>query len=231
MSDGKGKTEGGASKSVSRKASQAVIPAASGDGGSTAVDYPGPQTHPPTSCDDDHYDKPLCDEVIPAPLGKVYSLVFGPGSYLFMSKFLADEEKVLEISIPDKGEWADGPDGKKIRSFSYIKPLNNGIGPKQTKCNITETLEICDLEDHVTVTVVTQTPDVPSGNVFMVKTRYCLSWAEDGATRFVTNCTIEWSGKSWLKGVPLYMFPLIDGLAGANLQNQGQSKKGLMTAR
>ncbi|KAG0137938.1 hypothetical protein HOY82DRAFT_535270 [Tuber indicum] len=197
LSDDKG---GGASKSVSRKASQAVLGASGEDGSGAVVDYPGPQTHPPTSCNDDHYDRPLCDDIIPAPLGKVYSLVFGPASFPFMSRFLADEEKVLELSIPDKGEWIDGPEGKKTRSFSYIKLLGGGIGPKQTKCNITETLDNCDLEDHVIVTATTQTPDVPSGNVFMVKTRYCLTWADDGQTRLVSSCTVEWSGKSWLKG-------------------------------
>lgn len=201
--DGRAKNEGGISKSVSRKTSQAVMAINGGSGSGGVVDYPGPLTHAPTSCDDTHYDKILCDDVILAPLGKVYSLVYGPGSYPFMSKFLADEEKVLEISIPDKGVWVDGPDGKQTRSFSYIKPLNNGIGPKQTKCNITETLDVCNLESHVSVTVTTQTPDVPSGNVFMIKTRYCLSWAEDGATRLVATCTVEWSGKSWLKGIIL----------------------------
>lgn len=200
LSDDKGKSGGGAPKSVSRKASQAALGASGGDGNGAVVDYPGPQTHPPTSCNDDHYDRPLCDDIIPAPLGKVYSLVFGPASFPFMSRFLADEEKVLELSIPEKGEWIEGPDGKKTRSFSYVKPLGGGIGPKQTKCNITETLENCDLEDNVIVTVTIQTPDVPSGNMFVVKTRYCLTWADDGQTRLVTTCTVEWSGKSWLKG-------------------------------
>ncbi|CUS15577.1 unnamed protein product [Tuber aestivum] len=202
LSDDKGKNASGGSKSVSRKASQAVLGASGGDGSGAVVDYPGPQTHPPTSCNDDHYDRPLCDDIISAPLGRVYSLIFGPASLPFMSRFLADEEKVLELSIPDKGEWIDGPDGKKTRSFSYIKPLGGGIGPKQTKCNITETLDNCDLEDHVIVTATTQTPDVPSGNVFMVKTRYCLMWADDNRTRLVATCTVEWSGKSWLKGSP-----------------------------
>ena len=212
LSDDKGKSGGGAPKSVSRKASQAVLGASNGDGNSPVVDYPGPQTHPPTSCNDDHYDRPLCDDIIPAPLGKVYSLVFGPASFPFMSRFLADEEKVLELSIPDKGEWVEGPDGKKTRSFSYIKPLGGGIGPKQTKCNITETLDNCDLEDNVIVTATTQTPDVPSGNMFMVKTRYCLTWADDGQTKLVTTCTVEWSGKSWLKG---NMIPLQSNCRGA----------------
>lgn len=200
-------TGGDASKSVSRKVSQQALGGAGGGeavGGAAGGDFPGPATHPATVCTDEadhtHYDKPLCDDVIPAPLGKVYSLAFGPASYPFISRFLAEEEKVLDIQIPDKGEWTDGPGGKKIRSFSYIKPLGGPIGPKQTKCNITETIEFCDLEDHVSVVVATQTPDVPSGNVFTVKSKYCLMWAEGGNTRMIASCTVEWSGKSWLKG-------------------------------
>ena len=63
-----------------------------------------------------------------------------------------------------------------------------------------ESIENMDLEKSVNVSVITQTPDVPSGNVFSVKTKYCLSWAENNATRVTANCAIEWTGKSWIKG-------------------------------
>lgn len=196
------------SKSVSRKVSSQPL-AALADG-TAGVEFPGPATHLPTNCMDapehTHYDKQLCDEVIVAPLGRVYSLVFGPASYPFISRFLAEGEKVLDIVIPDGAEWKD-VDGKKVRSFSYIKPLGGPIGPKQTKCLITETMEMCDLENYVSVVVATQTPDVPSGNVFVVKSRYCLMWAGESATRLVASCTVEWNGKSWLKG----MFQLSPG--------------------
>lgn len=167
----------------------------------TGDEFPGPLTHAPTSCgeEDQHFDKPLCDDVIPAPLGRVYSLLFGPASFAFVSSFLSETEKVLELSIPNNGDWVE-TEGKKARGYSYIKPLSGGIGPKQTRCNITETIECCDLDDHVTVVATIQTPDVPSGNVFVIKTRYCLMWAENNETRIVCNCTIEWSGKSWIKG-------------------------------
>jgi len=64
-----------------------------------------------------------------------------------------------------------------------------------------------DLEEAVSVLVTTQTPDVPSGNQFSVKTRYCLTWGNGSMTgsaaetRMQLNCTIEWTGKSWLKGL------------------------------
>jgi hypothetical protein len=165
-------------------------------------DFPGPATHAPAECgdQDSHYDIILADELIPAPLGKIYDLMFGPASVSWMAKWLTNEQKCLEFTTDDKtGLTKDN----KVRLSSYIKPLNGAIGPKQTKCIATETLDSIDLEKAVSVTISTQTPDVPSGNVFSTKTKYCLSWGEGNSTRLQMNCAIEWTGKSWLKGVHL----------------------------
>ncbi|KAJ9612396.1 hypothetical protein H2200_003993 [Cladophialophora chaetospira] len=165
-----------------------------------ANDFPGPATHAPTECTDSatHYDKIIKDEVIPAPLGKIYSLLYGPESGLFVRKFLADDCKCTDLTFEDdkKGLNSD----IKSRQYSYIKPLGGSIGPKQTKCITTENLDFFDLEKSVSVTCSTQTPDVPSGSAFSTKTRYCLSWAPCNQTRFQMNCTVEWTAKSWLKG-------------------------------
>ncbi|EFY96664.2 GRAM domain protein [Metarhizium robertsii] len=164
-----------------------------------APDFPGPSAHAPTDCGDStaHYEKVLGDEIIPAPLGKVYNLVFGPGSVTWMNKWLSTEQKCTDIQMEDKkGLTADN----KSRTFTYIKPLNGSIGPKQTKCVVTETIDQMDLEKAVNLSVSTQNPDVPYGNLFTVKTKYCLSWAENNATRIQINCTVDWSGKCWLKG-------------------------------
>ncbi|KGO78028.1 Uncharacterized protein PITC_025560 [Penicillium italicum] len=163
-------------------------------------DFPGPSTHEPTEYLDANgqYEKVMKDEIISAPLGKVFSLVFGPASGDFMTKFLADNQKCLELQFEGtpKGLTTEMP----TRKYSYIKPLNGSIGPKQTKCISTETLDFLDLEKAVLVTLSTQTPDVPSGNVFATMTKYLFTWAPGNQTRFLMTCTIEWSGKSWLKG-------------------------------
>ncbi|KAL8839336.1 MAG: hypothetical protein Q9176_004517 [Flavoplaca citrina] len=163
-------------------------------------DFPGPANHGPTECGDSdtHYSKLLKDEVIPAPLGKIYSMMFGAVSGGFISKWMLDELKVTELQMEDdkKGLTEEKP----TRFYSYIKPLYAAIGPKSTKCLSTENLDAFDLEKAVSVTITTQTPDVPSGNVFCVKTRYCLMWAPGNSTRVLINCTVEWTGKSWLKG-------------------------------
>ncbi|KAI0893848.1 hypothetical protein F4806DRAFT_474624 [Annulohypoxylon nitens] len=164
-----------------------------------AIDFPGPATHAPTDCGDaeTHYDIVVGDDIVAAPLGKVYNLLFGPASVAWMGKWLTNEQKCTDLQMEDKkGLTQDN----KSRNYTYIKPLYASIGPKQTKCIVTETLENLDLEKSVNVVVVTQNPDVPSGNVFCVKTKYCLFWAENNATHVTINATIEWSGKSWLKG-------------------------------
>lgn len=165
----------------------------------TATDFPGPATHAPTDCGDSasHYEKLVGDDIIPAPLGKVYNLVFGPGSVEWMTKWLTGDQKCNDLQMEDKkGLTLDN----RTRNYTYIKPLNASIGPRQTKCIVAETLENLDLEKAVNLSISTQNPDVPSGNVFSVKTKYCLSWAENNATRLQVNCTVEWTGKSWLKG-------------------------------
>ena len=200
-------------KAVGRKPSNIAAPAngASAEKKDEAPaapggDFPGPTTHAATDCTDadSHYSKVIADDIIPAPLGKVYSLMFGPSSVTWLKNFLTVEQKSLELTMDDKKHLNSD---NKTRVYTYIKPLNgSSFAPKQTKCISTETLDSLDLEKAVSVTISTQTPDVPSGNVFSTKTRYCLTWAEGNATRIQMNCAIEWTGKSWLKGTPL-LFP------------------------
>lgn len=138
---GAGGANGGANGASSDKPKDA--PAAAGAAG--AVDFLGPVTHAPTDCGDSgsHYDKILADEVIPAPLGKVFSYMFGNASVNFMPKWLSNDQKCFDIQMGEKKGL--GPDNK-TRTFSYIKPLNASIGPKQTKCIVTEQIEVLDFE-------------------------------------------------------------------------------------
>jgi len=202
-----------AEKIVSRKPSTAVVTNGAGiekkevTPSAVGVDFPGPAAHAPTECADGstHYAKILADDVIQAPLGKVFSLMFGPSSTVWMANWLTVEQKCLELTMLDENSKKPLSLDNKIRSYSYIKPLNGAIGPKQTKCVCTETLDSLDLEKAVSVSISTQTPDVPSGNVFSTKTKYCLTWAEGNATRIQINCAIEWTGKSWLKGMTCFL--------------------------
>jgi hypothetical protein len=202
-----------------RKVSAAVSQAVGGTGEVTEVakaatngavaagqDFPGPTTHGPTECgdNDQHYDKLLIDTTIPAPLGKVYSLMFGPASGVFMRNWLIDDQKSTDLQMEDDKKGLG--DDKKSFNFSYIKPLFAPVGPRQTKCNIAMTLEQYDLEKAATVLCSTGTPDVPSGGIFLTKTRYCLMWGPNNSTRLIMTFTVEWSGKSWLRGGSKWLF-------------------------
>ncbi|KAF2806177.1 uncharacterized protein BDZ99DRAFT_448877 [Mytilinidion resinicola] len=207
-------SEGDSIQAASRKASAAALGAPVSGGtskivdnaeaalaGATATqDFPGSPTHAPTECGDadSHYDKLLIDTTIAAPLGKIYSLMFGPASGQFMRKWHIEDQKSTELQMEDDKKGLD--QDIKTMNISYIKPLGGGLGPKQTKCLVAMTLEQFDLDRAVTVLCSTQTPDVPSGNVFLTKTRYCLMWGPGNSTRLIMTCTVEWSGKSWLKG-------------------------------
>ncbi|KAK4185093.1 hypothetical protein QBC35DRAFT_517156 [Podospora australis] len=198
-SDAGQETEGQTARKVSGAPLAPMEKSEEGGAPASGGDFPGPAAHAPTDCGDPatHHDKILGDEVIPAPLGKVYNLLFGPGSAAWVGKFLTEDQKCFDLQMEDKRGLTDEI---KSRTFTYIKPLGGAIGPKQTKCIVTETLDSFDLEKSVNISCSTQNPDVPSGNIFVVKTKYCLSWGENNGTRVQANFTIEWSGKSWLKG-------------------------------
>ena len=74
------------------------------------------------------------------------------------------------------------------------------MGPKQTKCNITEQVQVQDFNSSCVALITTTTPDVPSGSSFQVMTKYCMTWAGGPTTRVLITCTIEWSKSSWIKG-------------------------------
>ncbi|CAK4020416.1 gram domain-containing [Lecanosticta acicola] len=169
-------------------------------GAAVSSDFPGAPAHDPTQCSDaaEHYDKPLTDTTIPAPLGKVYSIMFGPASGAFMRKWLVEDQKSRDLNYVDDKTGLDNE--HTSFTFDYIKPLTASVGPRQTKCITTNTLKAFDLEKAVSIDCSTQTPDVPSGNVFTTKTRYCLMWGPGNSTRLIASCTVEWTGKSWLKG-------------------------------
>ncbi|CAK7222580.1 hypothetical protein SBRCBS47491_004911 [Sporothrix bragantina] len=196
-------------RTVSRKVSGAAASSMPNGGGSDktkdapsaagGADFPGPTTHGPTDCgnSDSHYDKSLIDEVIQAPLGKVFSYMFGSQSVGFMPKFLSNDQKCFDIQMGEKPKGLS--QDNKSRVYSYIKPLNASIGPKQTKCIVTEQIDSLDFDKAIHIVCSTQNPDVPNGNIFTVKTNYCFSWAENNSTRMQMTCTTEWTAKSWLK--------------------------------
>ncbi|RHZ86796.1 hypothetical protein Glove_46g177 [Diversispora epigaea] len=140
-----------------------------------------------------HYDNVSLDTTFKGTVEQLYNLIFVSD---FCENYVTNNEKCLDVKF---GEW-NIVDGKLIRNSSYIKPLNNSIGPRSTKCCIMDETLHKDFDNYVVNLSTTTTPDVPSGNSFSVKTRTCFMWAGPNETRIITTCAVEWSKSSWLKG-------------------------------
>ena len=161
------------------------------------------EEHAETTCDCEkkhaHLDHVVLDDVFNATPQQVFDLMFVDD---FMKRFLEDNQMLQDVQI---GEWRSGedasPEATATRSVTYVKPLHGPIGPKQTKCLITDEQLHIDFDNFCTAVTTTRTPEVPSGNNFAVRTRLCFTWAEHGRTRLYVTCTVDWTGRSMIKSV------------------------------
>ncbi|KAI0035791.1 hypothetical protein K488DRAFT_42561 [Vararia minispora EC-137] len=170
--------------------------AAAGVGGTAPV-----PAHKVTQCacgrEGKHYSETALDTVFPGTPERIYNLLFASG---FMKDWMREDLKLEDIQISD---WtpSSGEPKSLARNMSYVKPLNGSIGPKQTKCEIRDETIYSDFDDYVVTITTTRTPDVPSGNVFAVKTRTCIMWASTVSTQVVVTTQVEWTGRSFIKGI------------------------------
>jgi hypothetical protein len=111
---------------------------------------------------------------------------------------------LIEVEL---GEWKEENE-KQCRESTYIKYLGSTIGPKTTKCYLKEEILHLDLNDYITQLTVTQTPDVPSGGSFNVKTKTCISYAAQGKVRVLVTVFVEFTKSSWLKCKVISLFRL-----------------------
>ncbi|KAE8266620.1 hypothetical protein A4X09_0g5729 [Tilletia walkeri] len=157
--------------------------------------------HRPTTCacekNKEHYATVVLDNKYPAVPEKMYNLLFTSG---FMKDFWQTNQKLMDLQMSD---WSPDPSSNHMltRSMSYIKPLTGSFGPKQAKCLIKDENLHVDFDDYVSTLTSTRTPDVPNGGIFVVKTRTCFSWAGGNTTKIFVSCTVEWSGRSMIKGI------------------------------
>ncbi|KAG9313871.1 hypothetical protein JVU11DRAFT_4639 [Chiua virens] len=143
-----------------------------------------------------HFGELALETVLPGTPDKIYNLIFTSG---FIKDFMKVDQKFADVQISD---WSPIGQGKLLqRNMSYIMPLKNSVGPRQTKCEIHDEAVHSDFEDYVVMLTCTKTPDVPSGGVFIVKTRTCLMWASTITTRVIVTTQVEWTGRSFIKGL------------------------------
>ncbi|KZT27659.1 GRAM-domain-containing protein [Neolentinus lepideus HHB14362 ss-1] len=145
----------------------------------------------------DHFAETAMDVILPGTPEKIYNLMFASG---FVKEFMVQDQKLQDIQISDWMASSENPNAL-ARNMSYIKPLSGGLGPKQTKCELRDETLHCDFDDYVVMLTTTRTPDVPSGNVFSVKTKTCMMWASNVSTRIIVTSQVEWTGRSFIKGI------------------------------
>ncbi|PCH34448.1 hypothetical protein WOLCODRAFT_135716 [Wolfiporia cocos MD-104 SS10] len=144
-----------------------------------------------------HFSDLAMESVLPGAPEKIYNLMFTSG---FIKDFMTHDQKLIDLQISD---WLPIAEDSKLlyRQMSYTKPLAGNFGPKQTRCEIRDETVHCDFDDYVVMLTTTRTPEVPSGGVFTVKTRTCLTWASSVSTKVVVTSEVEWTGRSFIKGI------------------------------
>lgn len=159
----------------------------------------GPEIHKPTEIDDaiNENEIELCNEVIEAPMGMVFEILFGDNSQPWFEKFLNDHDS---DELTGFGKFPS-QDKNQSRNYTYKKSLGYSIGPKSTICQVEEVIEHLNFEKSILVTTVTKTPDVPLGNSFSVKNIYRFSWGKKNTTNLQISFFIEWTGRSWIKNI------------------------------
>ncbi|GAN10517.1 hypothetical protein MAM1_0364c10058 [Mucor ambiguus] len=140
---------------------------------------------------DQHFPTVVMDKKYDTTIETMYNLLYNS---TFMNKFLCEVEKKVCI-----GEWSKNDGCVHSRESSYIKYLGGSIGPKSTKCYLKEEVLHLDTADYVSQLTVTQTPDVPSGGSFSVKTRTCISWCGQRQVRVLVTVLVDFTKSSWLK--------------------------------
>ncbi|VEU20176.1 DEKNAAC100989 [Brettanomyces naardenensis] len=156
------------------------------------IAFEGPSHHKPTASGytAEPNESVITESNIEAPLGVVFGLLFGSDT-TFASDILKAQGNFNVSELP---KFVNNE-----RKFTYTKPLDGPVGPKQTRCIISEQIEKKDFEDSCVVIQQSETPDVPSGGSFRVRTRYFFNWAEADSTNMSVYSSVIWTGKSWIK--------------------------------
>ncbi|KAK4688963.1 hypothetical protein P7C73_g1141, partial [Tremellales sp. Uapishka_1] len=174
-----------------------------GEDETTEVDEAGGVTDvKQTKCSGEHFDELAIDTTFPLPLDQLFNLLYHNRDFLLefyendkghTGKFSSDAPLMIDVVISD---WEE-TEGKQQRSLTY----DNSIGPSKSDCIGSETVVIADENSHEIVSE-TQTPDVPTGKKFKIRTRTCLTHTElngKKATRMYCTTQCDWSASSWLK--------------------------------
>lgn len=164
----------------------------------------GPDVHPPTELSqqfsDSESEVEVCNESFSAPMGVVFDILFGTNDTSFQRRFLESHD-ASEIDHYDAFHPVEDEPTKLERTYTYRRALGYSIGPKSTKCEVSEVVEHLNFADYIVVLNTTATPDVPSGGSFSVNTRYYFTWGKANTTQLRIAYFVKWTGRSWIKNV------------------------------
>ncbi|CAG8504097.1 9582_t:CDS:2 [Ambispora gerdemannii] len=133
-----------------------------------------------------HYNSIVLDTKFTGSVEKIYNLLFTDG---FVRRYLIERERCTNINI---SEWISDPDDKLTRTSSFNWPT----GPK---CYLKDECLHRDFDGYVTCLTTTNTPDLPYGSYFSVKTRTCIMWAGANETRVIVTAAVEFLDSTWFK--------------------------------
>ena len=160
-----------------------------------------PVSAPDLTTDFEHEKKEyqLLERTVNCPPGVLFEILFSNTVTDFTQDFIKAQDGT---DITPIAGFIDN-----TRSYSYIKHLHLPVGPKQTNCNLTETIMHWDELDYIEVLESTMTPDVPSGRSFYTKSRYLIRWDPEDVSKGVKpqRCIlrlsywIEWVSRSWIE--------------------------------
>ncbi|KAJ9055662.1 hypothetical protein DSO57_1001641 [Entomophthora muscae] len=137
----------------------------------------------------EHLDTTVLEARFKSPLEDIYNLIYGEDSQWFL-RFL--NECVQDVTIEP---WEG-----KSRKITYVKPLSNALGPRSTRCVVTQNIMNAELPSRATVLDSVESLDVPSGSSFRAKVRVCFIDEGEGVTRILVTGGSEWFKSSWIKG-------------------------------
>lgn len=147
---------------------------------------------------EDNKEFVLTEVELKAPPGIIFQILFGGNPSFWLEFFMSQDSS----KFSDFGEFDKiNEKGQKSREFVYAKGLHFPVGPKSTKCVVSEDILYCDYADFMHVLNTTKTPDVPSGGSFSTKTRYMLRWASETTCMLKVSYYMDWTAGSWIKSM------------------------------
>jgi VAD1 Analog of StAR-related lipid transfer domain len=150
-----------------------------------------------------HYDKVEVDDVFQLPVSFVYEGLFGIDAANRQNSLLnglVARRKLQDYHVAAAEGAAEG--NIRVSTATYLVPVNSSmLKEKDTPCIETITVSVAEPHLRYIVDVCAKTPNVPFGDAFELRTRYCMTAEGASACRLKLCITIHFYKSFMLKGV------------------------------